>query len=58
MCTSIHNIEEATVRHAHLKELKVYIIEGWPHKKDVALDIQKYWPIRHELAMKDGVAIK
>ena len=26
--------------------------------EDVVLDIQKYWPMRHELAMIDGVAIK
>ena len=33
--------------------------QGWPHKKDdVAQDVQKYWPIRHELAMIDGMAIK
>ena len=58
VCTSIPDIQEVTATVAHLEELKPYIIKGWPHKKDVAQDIQKYWPIRHELPMIESVNIK
>ena len=38
---------------------KKYIIRGWPHFKDeVEHSIQKYWPIRNELAMINDVAMK
>ena len=38
---------------------QVKIIQGWLHKKEnMAQDIQKYWPIRQELAVIDGVDIK
>ena len=33
VCASIHDIQEATVRDAHLQELKAYIIKDWPHRK-------------------------
>ena len=49
-CTSIQDKQEVT------QELKAYTIQGWLHKKeDVAQDIQKYLPIRHELAMIDSM---
>ena len=42
----------------YLQELKAYITQGWPHKKeDVAQEKQKYWQDRHELAMIDGVCL-
>ena len=57
--TSICDIQEVTARETHLQKLKAYIIKGLPHiKENVAPDIEKYWPTRHELAMKDGMAIK
>ena len=31
VCTTI---QEATAQDAHLQDLKAYIIDGWPHKKD------------------------
>ena len=31
---------------------------GCTKKEDVAQDIQKYWPIRHEFAMIDDIALK
>ena len=59
VCTSIQNIQEVTAQDAHLQDLKAYIIHGWKYKKDgMAQDIQKYWPIRHELVMIDGEAEK
>ena len=58
VCTSIHDIQEATTSDVHLQELNAYIIKGWLHKKDVVQDLQQYWPIRHELALIDGMAIK
>ena len=49
------SIQKATAQDAHLQDLKASTIHGWPYKKD---DIQEYGPIRHELALIDGVAIK
>ena len=55
MCTSI----QETTQDAHLLDLKAYNIHGWLHKRNhMAQDTQKYWPIRHELAMIDGLAAK
>ena len=51
VCKSIQDIQEAKARDAHLQELKAYVMQGWQHKK-------RMWPIRHELAVIDGVAIK
>ena len=35
------------------------IIRGWPHTKDeVQPDIERSWPIRHGLAMIDGITMK
>ena len=37
--------------------LKSYIIQGQPHKKDeVKQNMKHYWPIRHEVAMINGIA--
>ena len=59
VCTSIQDTQEASAQDAHLQDLKVYIIHDWLCKREnVAPDIQEYWPIRHELAMIDVVAIK
>ena len=59
VCTSMQDIQETTTQYAHLQDLKAYIMHGWLHRKDdVTQDIQKYWPIRHEVAMIDGMAIQ
>ena len=57
VCISARDIQEA--RDTYLQELKAYIINDWPHKKeDVTHNIQKYLAISPELAMIDGVAVK
>ena len=59
VCMSIEYILGTTHEDAHLQELKTYIIQGWPHeKKEVYHSIRKYWPIRHELTVIDGIAMK
>ena len=58
-CTSIENIQVVFQKDTDLQRLKYYIIQGWPHNKDeVKQDMQKYWPIKHELAMINGIAMK
>ena len=38
---------------------KLCIIKGWPCKTDkLEHNVDHYWPIRHEVAMIDGIAIK
>ena len=55
----MQDVQDVQARDAHLQELETDIIQGRLHKKeDMTQDIQKYWPIRHELAMIDGVTIK
>ena len=59
ICTFIEDIMAATSQDADLQLLRRYIIRGWPFTKDeVKPTIQRYWPIRHDLAMIDGAAIK
>ena len=59
ICTSIEDIEAATRQDSDLQRLMPYIIQGWPYTKDeVKHSIQKYWPIRNELVMIDGIAMK
>ena len=46
-------------KRCHLQELKEYIIKAVLHRKeDLVQYIQKYWPIRYELARKDDMVIK
>ena len=47
-----------TARALHLQDLKGCIIKVHPQIDDVAQDIQKYWPIRYEWAMTNGMTIK
>ena len=36
-----------------------YIIRGWPQNKDdLEPTLDRYWPIRHDLAMIIGIAMK
>ena len=59
VCPSIQVIQTATHENANLEELKMYIIHGWPHKKEeIALGIRQYWPISNRLAMTDGILMK
>ena len=54
VCMSIEDIQTPTCWDAHLQELMVYIIQGWPHKKEeVNQSIRQYRPIRNELAIID-----
>ena len=58
-CTSLHiHRRHLGVTHedAHLQELKVDIIQGWPHRnEDMDHSMRQYWPIRNKLAMVDGM---
>ena len=48
-----------TKKDEELQKLKTYIIRVWLHINDkVEPGVEKYWPIRHELAMVDGFAVK
>ena len=43
----------------NLQQLKKYIIQGWPLKKeDVEHSMRPYWPKRSKLAIIDGIAMK
>ena len=56
---SIEDMQAASSQDVDLLGLKAYIIRGWPHTKDeVEYSIHKYWPIRHEPAVIDGIAMK
>ena len=55
----IADIQATTSQHVDLQSLKAYIIRSRPHTKDeVVHSVQKYGPIRHELVMIDGIAMK
>ena len=62
VCTSIGDIHKrhmATPQDIDLQRLKSYIIQGWPQNKDeVEQGMQRYWQIRHDLAMIDCIATK
>ena len=59
ICTSIEDIKAATEEDAELQILQMYIITGWPHsRKAVEPGAEKYWPLRHELTMIDGIVMK
>ena len=46
-------------RHVELQMHRRYIIRGWPHMRE-ALEpgAEKYWLIRHEFTMTDGIKMK
>ena len=53
------DIQTATEEDPKLQMLERYIIRGWLLTKDkIEPEVEKYWPIRHELAMIDCVEIK
>ena len=56
ICKSIEDIQVAMRQDSDLKRLNLYLIQGWPHTKDdVEHSMQRYWPIRHDLVMIDGI---
>ena len=58
-CTSIADIKVATEEDSELQVLKRYLIRGWPHTKDSSgVGVDKYWLIRHELTMIEGITLK
>ena len=55
--TSINDIRAATDKGADLKILKLYLIREWPHTEgEVEPGVERYWLIRHELVIIDGIA--
>ena len=57
--TSIADTQEANRQDVDIQRLNSYIVQGQPHTKDnVEHGMQKYWPIRHEPAVIDGIAMK
>ena len=58
ICTSIGDITATTEEGVELQMLKRYIIKWWSHTKDrVEPGLEKYWEVRHELALSDGIAM-
>ena len=46
VCMCIEDIDTATWEDTHQQELKVYIIQDWPHKKEeVEHSMIQYWPV-------------
>ena len=57
--TSIEDMRSATNGKMELQMLKNYIFRGLLHPKDdVEPDVERYWPIKNELTMIDGIAMK
>ena len=54
ICTSIEDMKTATEEDSEPQMLKRYITSGWPDSRKA----EKYWLIRHELTMKDGIVMK
>ena len=56
VCRAIEDIQAATYEDTHLLELKVHILQGWPHRKEEVDHSQRqYWAIGNELAMIVGI---
>ena len=53
VCTSIEDKQAAACRDEHLQDLKTYIIQGWPYKKEEADH-----SMRNELAMIEDIVMK
>ena len=59
VCTLIEDIRAAMKEDAELQILQAHIIKGWPQNKDeTESNVGGFWPIRHDLAMVNGVAMK
>ena len=44
---------------AHLRDLKLYIIEEWPlNRNDVKEDMHPCWTLKDELVVTDGIAME
>ena len=58
ICTCVKDLKVAT-EDVELQVLKRYIIGGWPDSKEaVEPGAEKFWPIRHEFAMINGIVMK
>ena len=58
ICISIEDIHTTTQQDTDLQMLKSYISQSWTHNEDEVEEVlQKYWPIRCELAMIDVTAM-
>ena len=56
---SIEDITAAIIEDAELQMVQTNIIRGWPpNKEELEPMLAGYWPIRNDLAMTDGVAMK
>ena len=59
VCTSMEVMRNANSIDADQQMQQIYIIRGWPQKKDhLKPTLGGYWPIRHDLAMINSVAMK
>ena len=59
VCTSIKDIKSATKEDGELQMLKRYIIGRWPDSREtVKTGAEKYWLIKQEFVMINGVAMK
>ena len=59
VCMSIEDIRAEMSEDAELQMLQAHIIKEWPQNKgEIESSLGGYWPIRHNLAMIDGVTLK
>ena len=59
VCTSIEDIRAAMSEDAELQILQEHIIRGCPQNKDqLEPSLGQYWPIKYNLVMTYGVAMK
>ena len=59
VCISTEDIQVVTYEDASLEKVRLYVIQGLPHKEDkLEHNIVHSWPIRSKLAINDGITIK
>ena len=59
VCISVESKRKAISIDAELKMLQTYMIRSWAQTKDdLEPTVQRYWPIRLDLGIIDGVAMK
>ena len=54
----ILEIKRATAEDKSMLELKNMIVSGWPGKKDIDIELRKYYPLRDTLSVHDDVILK
>ena len=58
VCTWIENIRATISEYTDLQMLQAHM-RGWPqNKENLEPGLGGYWPIRHNLAMSNGVVMK